>query len=1102
MERTVDNPLDYLPDHRTPDETVDPTMSNSDILHTDLASSAVAAKEKDHENSLFVPDRTTTLPEPDQPRIKQEVDVDGDNVEHNEDEEGIDDGSLQNVSTSTPQDENTEGGLPSSSSDNKESESSWAVAKGKTAMKFIFKNSATSKQPKQGSDVANIDEFKRLTKDLQKWTTTKTEYEAQLKLDPGDSVSKTMVEVCKTKIKEFEGKLGDVETGMQTEDLNKEASSDAVASGKAKPPPRKRRKVAKTEEELQKRKHKRLESNLDRKNAKNEGKRKSLYDEPVPATASSAERRGAKNEAAKINKRIRDLVSMPSSDDTIAAPKAEQSASVAHELSDATDQDEKSKILEEKAIKRDIVRLKAAAQALGDFCRAVDESNLADTRWEIDGVKSTLSHHQLLGIEWMLTKEKSDDHGGMNADDMGMGKTLQALACTVLRKPPKDKPEPTLIVVPSHAITTWTDQIKEHLDVERSFTYTIFQAKKNENMNTLEKFNIIFVSSMELIRTYKSMKVQQQTESPDGTSEEGGETTDEPAGMLFQMEFFRVIVDEAHCMKNPNSLTYHASYALKAKHRDMAIPIVHTGTLAIEQSRFQPQIKESGHQRERGATRKTDRCDYDQESDKIAGKVAWKAEAKDTEVVWIKQSEEESVLYQYLDNRTCQIAARYQQKAKEEVKSRNPRGISLYINLLNILRQASAHPFLLEKAMKTKMCGADIRKIQESLKGLGKTPLFKQLEVYIDEGGMKNFGTSRFGSELDLYGLLDLILDGIDDILCHACGTELTEPQKNQCGHPFCLCCIVAEVEEAREAGKAKAKCPTCKKPLHSWIPVEIPDSALSQEDEQANDEQFSAEDRAAFERHGVNLKEVAACKARKEAKERRNARRMSAKKGKDGKKLGNDYLNVQPSAKDTLEDTSNLFLEALDRDYPEPLTPSAKTTMVKSIVIDWQEEAPDDKIIIFTQFVQLGQILGRMLQAEGIQFLYYFGEMSKVQKDTAVKTFRTEKSAKVMIVSLKCGGTALNLQCANRVIMVDPWWNESIENQAFARVFRQGQKKKTYLRRILVKGTADERIYQMQLRKRANIDQTMNSQDYLRMLGSTTEDEDGNLITEADYDI
>lgn len=112
------------------------------------------------------------------------------------------------------------------------------------------------------------------------------------------------------------------------------------------------------------------------------------------------------------------------------------------------------------------------------------------------------------------------------------------------------------------------------------------------------------------------------------------------------------------------------------------------------------------------------------------------------------------------------------------------------------------------------------------------------------------------------------------------------------------------------------------------------------------------------------------------------------------GRALGNDLLNRQPS----LKKSHTMFLRASDKKFPEPMVPSAKTTMVKSTILQWQAEAPDDKIIIFTQFLEESQILGRMLQTENISFLYFWGELNQKQKQKTLETFRENRDVKVLV--------------------------------------------------------------------------------------------------------
>jgi hypothetical protein len=123
-------------------------------------------------------------------------------------------------------------------------------------------------------------------------------------------------------------------------------------------------------------------------------------------------------------------------------------------------------------------------------------------------------------------------------------------------------------------------------------------------------------------------------------------------------------------------------------------------------------------------------------------------------------------------------------------------------------------------------------------------------------------------------------------------------------------------------------------------------------------------------------------------------------------------------------------------------------------------------------------QVLGRVLQDSGIGFLYFFGAMSADMKERWIEDFREQADIKVMIVSMRCGGQALNLTMANRVICVDCWYNHAVEMQAFGRVFRIGQTKETYFLRLMVKNTVDVRLFDMQEEKMRHIGKAVREHD------------------------
>jgi uncharacterized Zn finger protein/superfamily II DNA or RNA helicase len=127
------------------------------------------------------------------------------------------------------------------------------------------------------------------------------------------------------------------------------------------------------------------------------------------------------------------------------------------------------------------------------------------------------------------------------------------------------------------------------------------------------------------------------------------------------------------------------------------------------------------------------------------------------------------------------------------------------------------------------------------------------------------------------------------------------------------------------------------------------------------------------------------------------------------------------------------------------------------------------EKCLIFTQYTEMGKLLQQMLQAEmGIEASFLHGGLNPKQREELVTEFQTDPHRKVFILSLKAGGTGLNLTAANHVIHYDLWWNPAVENQATDRAFRIGQRKNVMVHRLICKGTLEERIDEMLNTKRA----------------------------------
>eukprot|EP00842_Homolaphlyctis_polyrhiza_P006440 jgi/Hompol1/6798/HPOL_001202-RA len=128
----------------------------------------------------------------------------------------------------------------------------------------------------------------------------------------------------------------------------------------------------------------------------------------------------------------------------------------------------------------------------------------------------------------------------------------------------------------------------------------------------------------------------------------------------------------------------------------------------------------------------------------------------------------------------------------------------------------------------------------------------------------------------------------------------------------------------------------------------------------------------------------------------------------------------------------------------------------------------------IFSQFVRFLDLFERPLQEAGFGFVRYDGSMSAKERDDAIKQLKRDDAVTVMLVSLKCGSVGLNLSFANRVIMLDFWWNPAIENATIDRVHRLGQKRDVIVHRLTIQGTVEDRILALQTKKQQIADSAL----------------------------
>ncbi len=139
-------------------------------------------------------------------------------------------------------------------------------------------------------------------------------------------------------------------------------------------------------------------------------------------------------------------------------------------------------------------------------------------------------------------------------------------------------------------------------------------------------------------------------------------------------------------------------------------------------------------------------------------------------------------------------------------------------------------------------------------------------------------------------------------------------------------------------------------------------------------------------------------------------------------------------------------------------------------------------KILLFSQFSSMLERLHMLLEEQEIRTLILTGKTKKEERRRLVAQFQSER-ADVFLISLKAGGTGLNLTAADMVIHYDPWWNLAAQNQATDRAYRIGQDNKVTVLRLIMKGTIEERILKMQQDKQ-NLADSIISEDGVSMSG------------------
>ncbi|KAF2129498.1 hypothetical protein P153DRAFT_340405 [Dothidotthia symphoricarpi CBS 119687] len=793
---------------------------------------------------------------------------------------------------------------------------------------------------------------------------------------------------------------------------------------------------------------------------------------------------------------------------------------------------------DKKAARGDMVGLLAATK---DFNGRGSVKPHGNSGWMVKGMKTSLKPYQVMGTAFMRRRENDEQEprGGLMADQMGLGKTLMMLANIVNGQPPKSErgPRTTLLVASNALLSQWAEEIMRHTNC--NFKIMRYNAGTRIDSSVASKVlgahDIVLTTYGEVMKSYPKNTPPIECQSAEQKIAWWKQVYEEQRGVLHSMMFYRIVLDEAQAIKNHTARTSIACRALMAQHKWAlsGTPILnsltelypyfkflgvpHTGSFKIFKHNYCD--TKDAENAERLLVRLSQFMIRRTHADYMFNAPILKLPQATQTTYWCEFNSVERCIYDIVRQRFAKRLNMWAKKGELESSYSNA------LVMLLRLRQLTAHVLMLQFVMQDLLEREDIERIREvvnnqaadsnSRRGRTILAIRKQLdqlsaserkkgaklaadkaaqkaaeakgratqnntgnadtqsdeeeiqedpepegEAEIDglsqqKGGRGKSG-EEFGKTFNFKPFLSSLKTGESwekvkkKAKCYYCGKQPELPFVTSCGHLICGgLCLEQSMLEAAEDGREHAPCKAC----------------------------------------GVTPQYVHPCEPDEDDVPEPPSRgtRTAAAKKKEQQRVRRDR-----------EDIAEDWLGKLGED----VLPSAKTIAVKAQILNWIKENPGVKIIIYTQFLAMIRILAKVCEKEGWKIEQYHGKMSFGARDKAIAAFAKDADVRIMLASLRCGGLGLNLTMASKVIMIDPWWNSASEQQAFCRVFRIGQQDETFMSRLCVKDTVDQRLIEMQERKQKEIDNVMEDggkrtdkmdiRDLMRLFGNLDNDSEG----------
>ncbi|KAK3112221.1 hypothetical protein LTR53_011737 [Teratosphaeriaceae sp. CCFEE 6253] len=753
--------------------------------------------------------------------------------------------------------------------------------------------------------------------------------------------------------------------------------------------------------------------------------------------------------------------------------------------------------------------------AIKDFTGHASVKPAEDGGWLVNGMRSTLKHYQVMGTAFMRRRENAsiEPKGGILADEMGLGKTVMMLANIVNGKPAKaTKRRATLIVASPALCNQWAQEIDKHTLSDRENrqhgigwmrNHAGHRLSTSDNIEAMEKADIVLTTYADVRKSYPKAEVPAQLVTAKQKEEWWEGVYNSERGDFHRVDWLRVVLDEAQAIKNHTSNTSLACRALQAKHywAISGTPIQntiaefypyfnfirepHAGSHRLFKENFCTPDDPTGAERlgvylNKFMIRRT-------HLDTLFNARLLDLPTPSAHTLWLEFNEVERQIYNIVNKRFIEHINNIAKQGDLEKQYNH-----IWTMILR-LRQICSHCLLVQGTICDLLERSDFEKLngitanEEENSEEGANMLIHLRNVLKNNKGVKSIqggiqGTVMSEGEYVPMDLLDA--EGSEETVggmhgvsfqfnkylkslkksghfeaimqrstCSGCKQPPEDPQVTSCWHIYCNRCITSLQHLAARRGHDGARCTECGDAYTSVSPCEGLDAIAATD--------------SPSESAGADT---------------------TPARGKNKKKS------------EKMEDWIGLKGEVL---------PSAKTRATKAQIQNWLDEDPGARIIIFSQFLPCLKILGKMCVTEGWSWCRYSGDMSHDSREKALAEFAAGKQ--IMLASLQAGGLGLNLTCASRVICLDPWWNASVEQQAFCRVFRIGQVRECQLVRFVIRNTIDEAMMAMKERKQMEIDEVMadpenkkrnlSVTEMMGLFGEVSEDSSGRPFIFAEED-